>query len=61
MCISKIRKIKYGNSDESMLVLDEGLRLIRGINYSEQEKENYTIFAIPRTAIQPYLHLGSTF
>jgi hypothetical protein len=41
-----------------MLVLDEGLRFIRGINYSAQD--GYTSFTLARTSIQPYLHLGET-
>jgi hypothetical protein len=42
-----------GFTGESMLALNEALNLIRGLNY--YETLDYTIFTLPRSAIQPYI------
>lgn len=57
LCVKAIRQIKYGNYDESMVKLTESLKSIRGINFYESEE--YTLFALPRSMIQPYIQVGS--
>jgi hypothetical protein len=59
LCLSTIRKIKYENHDGSMQVLTESLKLIKGLSYFE--REDLTIFTFPRSVIQPFIHLGSSF
>lgn len=59
MCIREVRKIKYGKIDESMLVLTECLRLIQGLSYDE--KDDYIVFSLPRSVIQPYIHFGTSY
>lgn len=59
MSISEIRKLKYENNDETLLVLNECFKLIKGISYFE--KDDFTIFSLPRSVIQPYIHFGNTF
>lgn len=59
ICINNIRKIKYGQNDLGMLILTEGLRLIKGLSY--YEKVEYTIFSLPRSVVQPYIQYGSSF
>jgi hypothetical protein len=39
-----------------MLVLNESLKLIRGIKY--YDAEDYTLFCLPRSRIQPYIILS---
>jgi len=51
ICIAKIRKIKYCENDLGMLILSECFKLIKGLSYVE--KEDYTIFTLPRSVIQP--------
>ena len=47
------REIKFEKYDESMLVLNECLRLIKGLSYFEQEV--YTNFKLPRSVIKTYI------
>ena len=59
MSIAKIRSIKYPQHDKSLYQLSEGFKLVKGINYSEQEE--HIVFSLPRTVIQPYIHYGTSF
>jgi len=59
LCIDEIRKIRYANHDVSLFVLNSGLKMIKGLNYTEQE--DHTVFSLPRSVIQPYIHYGSSF
>lgn len=59
MCINEIRKIKYANYDGNMIVLTESLKMIRGLEY--YENESYTLLNLPRSIIQPYIHYGEVF
>lgn len=59
MCVNKIRMIKYGKNDESLLILIECLRMIKGLSYVE--KDDYLVFSLPRSVIQPYIHFGNSF
>lgn len=59
MCISEIRVLKYGKNDESMLVLTECLKMVKGLSYGE--KDDYTIFSFPRSVIQPYISFGHSY
>jgi len=57
--IEGVRKIKYKQNDGSMFILSEGLRMIKGLNYCE--KDDYTVFALPRSVIQPYIQFCDSF
>ena len=59
ICIAEIRKIKYGDYDKTMWILNETLRLIKGLSYFE--KEEYIVFSLPRSIIQQYIEFGSSF
>ena len=59
LCINRIRTLKYEKHDVSMIVLNESLRLIKGLNYYEQPDQ--TVFSLPRSIIQPYIHFGESF
>jgi len=59
MCISKIRQLKYERHDGCMLILMEGLKMIKGLNYFEHEDK--IVYSLPRSLIQPYIHFGDTF
>jgi hypothetical protein len=59
ICIDAIRSTKYKNSDAGMLILNEGLRLIKGMSYNE--KDDYITFALPRSVIQPYFQICDSF
>jgi hypothetical protein len=53
-CIQCIKDIKYGNYEECMFVLNTTLKNIKGFNYYDDDEE-YTLFRLPRSAIQPYI------
>lgn len=57
--ITAIRKLKYSQHDLSMLSLIESLKVIKGLEYTEQEDK--IVFSLPRSIIQPYIHYGNTF
>lgn len=59
MCVSEIRVLKYGKNDESMLVLTECLKMVKGLSYAE--KDDYTVFSLPRSVIQPYISFCDSF
>lgn len=59
MCISRIKVIQQGNYAESMLVMTECLKSIKGVTYYD-DSEEYTLFALPRSMIQPYIILNQT-
>jgi len=59
MCIDEVRRIKYTTQDMKMLVLTEGMKMIKGIRYTELE--DHFVFTLPRSLIQPYIHYGTTF
>lgn len=59
LCINSIRKLKYADYDASMYVLGESLKLIRGVNYVEQPDQ--TVFSLPRSIIETYIHIGNSF
>jgi hypothetical protein len=58
-CVGKIRGLKYGKYDVSMLVLCESLKIVKGLNYFEQD--DFTVFGFPRSSIQPYIKLSDSF
>ena len=51
--IQQVKNLKSESYDENMLILNESLKLIRGIKYYDSEE--YTIFSFPRSEIQPYI------
>ena len=51
--IKEIKRVKFGRYDEMMLMLEESLKLIKGLNYMESEE--YCTFSLPRSSIQPYV------
>jgi hypothetical protein len=57
--IDDIRMIKNRQRDVSLLILSEGLKLIKGMSYTE--KDDYTVFALPRSVIQPYIQFCDRF
>lgn len=59
LSIDAIRKIRHSTHDESLLVIGESLKQIKGLNYTELE--DHIIFSLPRSIIQPYIHYGSSF
>lgn len=59
MCINGIRKVKFEQHDVKVLVLTEGLKMIKGLNYFEHEEK--IVFSLPRSLIQPYIHFGDSF
>jgi hypothetical protein len=59
LCIRAIRTEKYGRYDTTTMVLDESLRLVKGVVY--YESEDSTLFSLPRTVIQPYITICDTF
>jgi hypothetical protein len=59
MCVAEVRRIKYGKIDLDLLIITECLRLIKGFKY--YDKDDYTIFTLPRSVIQPYIHVGKSF
>ena len=56
--IKKIKFLKYGKYDESMLVVCEVLKIIKGVRF--YDGEDYTIFSLPRSAIQPYINFSNS-
>jgi hypothetical protein len=56
--IQTIRQISLANYDESMLIITESLKIVRGLKYYESEE--YTIFSLPPSRIQPYIFIGKT-
>jgi hypothetical protein len=56
--IQEVKYLKYQNYDESMLVLNQSLKLIKGINHFESEE--HTLFSLPRSAIQPFIIVNQT-
>ena len=59
MFIADIRVLKYASYDVNLYQLSEGMKMLRGIQYIEQEDN--TIFSLPRSILQPYIHYGSSF
>jgi hypothetical protein len=55
LLLQKIKLIKFGNYDESMVIIGECFKQIQGVKFSEGD-ENVT-FSLPRSAIQPYIIL----
>ena len=58
-CIEKIRNLKHGLYDESVKILTEGLKVIRGLSYYEGDES--LVFSFPSTAVQPYIKIGNSF
>ena len=56
--IQQIKLLKYGNYEELMVVLNESLKLIKGLKY--YDREDHTLFSLPRSAIQPYITFNSS-
>ena len=56
--IEKIRRVKHGNYDELMIIIDESLKSIKGLKYFDSE--NYTLFSFPISSVQPFLTLGKS-
>ena len=56
--IKEIKLLKYGNYDESMLVLGEVMKIIQGLRYYESDE--YLVFSLPRSAIQPYINFSNS-
>lgn len=59
MALNEIRRIKFEQHDTNLFVLTEGLKRIKGISYYEHEDK--TVFSLPRSLIQPYIHYGNSF
>jgi hypothetical protein len=59
MCIGEIRRLKYGNYDVTLLKLLESLRLIKGLDYFDDE--TFTVFSLPRSLVQPYIKICKSF
>jgi hypothetical protein len=53
ICIQEIRRLKYENYDDSMFILNESLRQIKGLGYLDNDE--YTLFRLPQSSIQPYI------
>lgn len=58
-CISRIRNLKFGGYDSNMKILSECLKQVKGISYAE--REDHTVFSLPRSSIQPYIKIGGSF
>jgi hypothetical protein len=58
-CVNRIRELKYGKYDLSLMILSECLKVIKGVNYFEQD--DFTVFSLPRSRIQPYIKLSDCF
>lgn len=41
-----------------MIILSEALRMIKGLGYYENDE--YTLFRLPPSSIQPYIRFGSS-
>lgn len=50
--VQKINILKNGSHDESMLIVAEGLKQIKGLKYNESEE--HTLFNLPRSEMQPF-------
>lgn len=59
LVINAVRKLKYSQHDLSMLSLIESLKVVKGIQYTDQEDQ--IVFSLPRSIIQPYIHYGNSF
>jgi hypothetical protein len=51
--VQQISRLKHGNYDESMVIICEGLKTVKGMSYYESEE--HTLFKLPRSEIQPYI------
>lgn len=58
-CVERVRRMKYGDSDSGVFILNECLKYVKGLNYTESN--DHTTFALPRTTIQPFIHFGDSF
>jgi len=58
MCVKRIKSLKYGKYEESMFILNESLRNIKGFSYFEND--DYTIFTFPHSGIQTYIEIGES-
>ena len=58
-CIREIRKLKFEKSDLEMTIIGECLRAVKGVSFVEMD--DYTMFSLPRSVIQPYIHFGESF
>jgi hypothetical protein len=59
MCVDKIRMMKNGGYDLCLKVINESLRMIKGLSY--YESDTCTLFTLPNSSIQPYISFGDTF
>jgi len=57
--IELIRMLKYEKYDYGMEIITECLKLIKGLSYID--KDDYTVFTLPRSVIQPYIQFGDSF
>jgi hypothetical protein len=56
--LQEISRVKNGSYDESMVILTEGLKTIKGMKYYEADEQ--TTFNFPRSEIQPYIAIKDT-
>ena len=57
--INRLRSLKFGGYDGNMKILTECLQQIKGVSYAE--REDHTVFSLPRSSIQPYIKVGGDF
>lgn len=50
--VQKVNILKNGSYEESLLIVAEGLKLIKGLKYHDTEE--HTLFNLPRSDMQPY-------
>lgn len=58
-CIKKIRYLKFGGYDSNIKIISECLKQVQGLSYAEREDQ--TVFSLPRSSIQPYIKIGDSF
>ena len=56
MCIQAIKSIKYGKYEESMFILNEGLKIVKGVRYFDDDV--FTLFSLPQSVIIPVIKFG---
>lgn len=57
--VGEIRRIKYEENDVCMTILSECLRLVKGLCH--QESDEWVVFSLPRSIVQPFIHFGKSF
>ena len=57
--IERIKRVKFGNYEETLFTLHECFKEVKGIRYNETEE--YTMFTLPHSAIQPYFEITDRF